>query len=65
MSWGQVRCAKDAGAVGQQIDGARATGPYAFVRHPMYVGVLIMVLGVPPALGSWWASFSRSPAFPC
>lgn len=30
------------------------TGPYAFVRHPMYVGVLIMVLGVPLALGSWW-----------
>ncbi len=30
------------------------TGPYALVRHPMYVGVLIMVLGVPLALGSWW-----------
>ncbi|GAA3058660.1 isoprenylcysteine carboxylmethyltransferase family protein [Rhizobium viscosum] len=30
------------------------TGPYAIVRHPMYVGVLIMVLGTPLALGSWW-----------
>ncbi|MFN8443492.1 MAG: isoprenylcysteine carboxylmethyltransferase family protein [Caldilineaceae bacterium] len=30
------------------------TGPYALVRHPMYVGVLIMVAGVPLALGSWW-----------
>jgi protein-S-isoprenylcysteine O-methyltransferase Ste14 len=30
------------------------TGPYALVRHPMYVGVLIMVFGVPLALGSWW-----------
>lgn len=30
------------------------TGPYAIVRHPMYVGVLIMVLGVPLALGSYW-----------
>jgi protein-S-isoprenylcysteine O-methyltransferase Ste14 len=30
------------------------TGPYALVRHPMYVGVLIMVVGVPLALGSWW-----------
>ena len=30
------------------------TGPYALVRHPMYVGVLIMVIGVPPALGSYW-----------
>jgi protein-S-isoprenylcysteine O-methyltransferase Ste14 len=31
-----------------------ATGPYARVRHPLYVGVLIMVIGVPLALGSWW-----------
>ncbi|MBV8130028.1 MAG: isoprenylcysteine carboxylmethyltransferase family protein [Planctomycetaceae bacterium] len=31
-----------------------STGPYALVRHPMYVGVLIMLIGVPPAPGSWW-----------
>jgi protein-S-isoprenylcysteine O-methyltransferase Ste14 len=31
-----------------------STGPYALVRHPMYVGVLIMVIGVPLALGSYW-----------
>jgi protein-S-isoprenylcysteine O-methyltransferase Ste14 len=31
-----------------------STGPYAFVRHPMYVGVLVMVIGVPLALGSLW-----------
>jgi protein-S-isoprenylcysteine O-methyltransferase Ste14 len=31
-----------------------ATGPYAVVRHPMYVGVAIMVLGMPLALGSYW-----------
>lgn len=31
-----------------------ATGPYAIVRHPMYVGVLVMMAGVPIALGSWW-----------
>ena len=30
------------------------TGPYALVRHPMYAGVLVMVMGVPLALGSWW-----------
>jgi protein-S-isoprenylcysteine O-methyltransferase Ste14 len=30
-----------------------STGPYSIVRHPMYVGVLIMMTGVPPALGSW------------
>ena len=31
-----------------------ATGPYALVRHPMYSGALLMLLGTPPALGSWW-----------
>ena len=30
-------------------------GPYAIVRHPMYVGVLVMYLATPVALGSWWA----------
>jgi protein-S-isoprenylcysteine O-methyltransferase Ste14 len=31
-----------------------STGPYALVRHPMYAGGLVMLLGVPIALGSWW-----------
>jgi protein-S-isoprenylcysteine O-methyltransferase Ste14 len=31
-----------------------ATGPYAIVRHPMYSGALVMLLGTPLALGSWW-----------
>jgi protein-S-isoprenylcysteine O-methyltransferase Ste14 len=30
------------------------TGPYALVRHPMYIGALVMLFGVPLALGSWW-----------
>jgi len=32
-----------------------STGPYALVRHPMYVGVLIMYTFCPLALGSYWA----------
>lgn len=36
---------------GQQVI---STGPYGIVRHPMYVGVLIMMSGVPLALGSAW-----------
>jgi protein-S-isoprenylcysteine O-methyltransferase Ste14 len=32
-----------------------ATGPYALVRHPMYVGVLIMIIGLPLALDAWWS----------
>ena len=31
-----------------------STGPYAVVRHPMYSGALVMLLGTPLALGSWW-----------
>lgn len=32
-----------------------ATGPYRFVRHPMYAGVIVLFLCMPVALGSWWA----------
>ncbi|MGH6879727.1 MAG: methyltransferase family protein, partial [Hypericibacter sp.] len=31
-----------------------STGPYALVRHPMYAGGLVMLLGIPITLGSWW-----------
>ena len=31
------------------------SGPYALVRHPMYTGALLLYLGTPVALGSWWA----------
>jgi protein-S-isoprenylcysteine O-methyltransferase Ste14 len=31
-----------------------STGPFAIVRHPMYAGALVMLLGIPIALGSWW-----------
>jgi protein-S-isoprenylcysteine O-methyltransferase Ste14 len=30
-----------------------STGPYALVRHPMYAGALVMLVGIPLALGSW------------
>jgi protein-S-isoprenylcysteine O-methyltransferase Ste14 len=31
-----------------------SSGPYSTVRHPMYIGALIMMFGIPLALGSWW-----------
>jgi protein-S-isoprenylcysteine O-methyltransferase Ste14 len=31
-----------------------STGPYAIVRHPMYAGAILVCLGAPLALGSWW-----------
>jgi protein-S-isoprenylcysteine O-methyltransferase Ste14 len=30
------------------------TGPYAYVRHPMYAGAIWLFVGIPLALGSWW-----------
>jgi protein-S-isoprenylcysteine O-methyltransferase Ste14 len=31
------------------------TGPYRIVRHPMYVGGLLLIFFMPLALGSYWA----------
>ena len=31
-----------------------STGLYGLVRHPMYAGNVIMMVGVPLALGSYW-----------
>jgi protein-S-isoprenylcysteine O-methyltransferase Ste14 len=31
-----------------------ATGLYGLVRHPMYTGNVIMMVGIPLALGSYW-----------
>ncbi len=31
-----------------------SSGVYKFVRHPMYVGSVIMMVGIPLALGSYW-----------
>ena len=38
-----------------------STGPYGLVRHPMYLGALIMLLSIPIALGSWWGMIALVP----
>jgi protein-S-isoprenylcysteine O-methyltransferase Ste14 len=32
-----------------------STGPYAWVRHPMYGGAIFYLVGAPLLLGSWYA----------
>ncbi|MFA5106567.1 MAG: isoprenylcysteine carboxylmethyltransferase family protein [Candidatus Micrarchaeia archaeon] len=32
-----------------------STGPYSVVRHPMYLGVIVLYVATPFALGSYWA----------
>jgi len=46
---GMVRIQKDRGHT------VVTTGPYQYVRHPMYVGVILSVLGIPLVLNSLWA----------
>jgi protein-S-isoprenylcysteine O-methyltransferase Ste14 len=38
-----------------------STGLYGLVRHPMYVGGLVMLYGIPLALGSWWGMLINVP----
>ena len=38
-----------------------STGLYAFVRHPMYAGALVMLFATPIALGSWWGTLMSIP----
>jgi len=41
-----------------------STGPYAYVRHPMYSGALLLVAAMPLALGSWLGVLLIVPFFP-
>jgi len=40
-----------------------ATGPYRLVRHPMYLGVFVMGLATPLALGSYGSAILLPPAW--
>jgi len=39
-----------------------SSGPYAFVRHPMYSGAVLFFVGTTLLLGSWWGT-AMSPIF--
>jgi len=39
-----------------------STGPYAFVRHPMYSAAVLFMVGTALLLGSWWGT-AISPVF--
>jgi protein-S-isoprenylcysteine O-methyltransferase Ste14 len=40
-----------------------STGLYAYVRHPMYSGALLLLAAMPLALGSWWSVLLVVPFF--
>jgi isoprenylcysteine carboxyl methyltransferase (ICMT) family protein YpbQ len=37
------------------------TGPYAIVRHPMYLSAFFVFFGAALVIGSWWPTVSASP----
>ena len=39
-----------------------SSGPYAFVRHPMYSAAVLFMIGIALLLGSWWGT-AISPIF--
>ncbi|MBV8045271.1 isoprenylcysteine carboxylmethyltransferase family protein [Pluralibacter sp.] len=41
-----------------------SNGLYAYIRHPMYSGALLLLAAMPLALGSWWSIFLLVPFFP-
>ncbi len=60
-SWAMIANAYFSTAVRIQSDRSHrvcSSGPYRFVRHPGYVGVILQSIGVPILLGSLWALIS-------
>ena len=41
-----------------------STGPYSVVRHPMYAGSLLLFLGIPRSLGSYWGLLAVAATIP-
>lgn len=54
-----------------KMDKLTTSGPYAFVRHPLYAGTLLMLIGFTVILNShWWGVlfifiFWQSMSIPC
>jgi len=36
--------------------GLRTSGPYRYLRHPIYTAVLLIAIGYTVAIGSWWSA---------
>lgn len=64
--WWVVRTNSFAAANIRVEEGQRVidTGPYAYVRHPMYAGASFMLFITPLALGSWWSMLLFVPFSP-
>lgn len=61
ISFAVARVNTYASAILEVTEGQKviSTGPYAHVRHPLYSGALVLLFGIPPALGSWWGELAN------
>ncbi len=58
LTWAMVSNAFFSQIVRIQFDRGQSVvsgGPYRYVRHPAYVGMIIFELAMPTLLASWWA----------
>jgi protein-S-isoprenylcysteine O-methyltransferase Ste14 len=58
VSWGMAANRFFARVVRIQTDRGQevcSSGPYRFVRHPGYAGMIVYSIALPFGLGSWWA----------
>jgi len=39
------------------------SGPYAYTRNPLYLGTLLLVVGVAVASGTWWLALASGAVF--
>jgi len=57
--WARVYLGRNWGMpMSMRVDPELVTsGPYRYVRHPIYTGVLLAMLGTALVIGSWWFVF--------
>ena len=63
ISFAVARVNTYASAIVEVAEGQKviSTGPYAHIRHPLYLGGLVILFGIPLALGSWWGLLVNLP----
>jgi len=63
-SWAMIENVHFEGIVRIQTDRNHrvvTTGPYRIIRHPGYVGYILLAIGTPFILGSWWSFVTLGP----
>jgi protein-S-isoprenylcysteine O-methyltransferase Ste14 len=59
MVWARLNLGRNWSLIRTQKKDARlvTSGPYRFVRHPIYAGIILSLLGVTLTMGFYWIIF--------